>query len=70
MGMVNQGPNVQNTNTIENSQLKPKNPGVAQSLIFPNSTYEPPQTNNNYGINKITPPSSNEGSLSALDKLY
>ena len=68
--MVNKGPNVPNANSFENSQFKPKNPGVAQSLIFPNSTYEPPQTNQNYMINKISPPTSNEGSLSALDKLY
>ncbi len=64
-------------NKNESNLIKPKNSGVAQSMIFSGSSsnnstnFQPNYNMNNFNVNKINPSTNNEGSsLSALDKLY
>lgn len=71
-------------NKNEPNLVRPKNSGVAQSMIFPGSNASSFQSNynlnsnnlssnaNSFNVNKVTPNThNNEGSsLSALDKLY
>ena len=48
--------------------VRPKNPGTAQSMIFPSSTSSNVQET--FNINRVNSPTANTSNLSSLDKLY